>query len=299
MATHLTILGMLLLAITFGVSFAQNSRKELRTKETNKDQIIRFGSQVQPKSIDPSRVTQLSWQPRVFLYQDFLSEEECDYLISRVHGERSYIVGVDDSTKIDANKDKIATRIEERISAWTFLPKENSKSLQVLHFGPEDPKQNYNYFHNESAEEVGQPLLATVILYLSNVSQGGQIIFPQSKKNMWSDCTKSCEIWKPRKGNAVVFFNLHLNATPDTSSVHARCPVLQGDIWFATKFFYLKEITISVEKEEQSRSDGGDCMDEDESCSRWAAIGECQRNSVFMIGSPDYYGTCRKSCNAC
>ncbi|KAL7108378.1 hypothetical protein ACP275_06G108800 [Erythranthe tilingii] len=298
MATHLTILGMVLLAITFGVSFAQN-RKELRTKETNQDQIIRFGNQVQPKSIDPSRVTQLSWQPRVFLYRNFLSEEECDYLISRVHGERSYTVGVDDSTKIDANKDEIATRIEERISAWTFLPKENSKSLQVLHFGPENPKQNYNYFHNESAEEVGQPLLATVILYLSNVSQGGQIIFPQSTKTMWSDCTKSSEILKPRKGNAVVFFNLHLNATPDTSSVHARCPVLEGDIWFATKFFYLKEITISVEKEEQSRSDGGDCTDEDESCSRWAAMGECQRNSVFMIGSPDYYGTCRKSCNAC
>ncbi|KAL7108379.1 hypothetical protein ACP275_06G108800 [Erythranthe tilingii] len=200
---------------------------------------------------------------------------------------------------LHALQDEIATRIEERISAWTFLPKENSKSLQVLHFGPENPKQNYNYFHNESAEEVGQPLLATVILYLSNVSQGGQIIFPQSTKTMWSDCTKSSEILKPRKGNAVVFFNLHLNATPDTSSVHARCPVLEGDIWFATKFFYLKEITISVEKEEQSRSDGGDCTDEDESCSRWAAMGECQRNSVFMIGSPDYYGTCRKSCNAC
>ncbi|EYU19559.1 hypothetical protein ABFS82_06G108500 [Erythranthe guttata] len=299
MATHLTILGMLLLAITFGISFAQNSRKELRTKETNQDQIIRLGNQVQSKSIDPSRVTQISWQPRVFLYRDFLYEEECDYLISRVNGERSYTVGVDDSTKIDANKDEIATRIEERISAWTFLPKENSKSLQVLHFGPENPKQNYNYFHNESAEEVGQPLLATVILYLSNVSQGGQIIFPQSKKTMWSDCTKSSNILKPSKGNAVVFFNLHLNATPDTSSVHARCPVLQGDIWFATKFFYLKEITIGVEKEGQSRSDGGDCTDEDESCSRWAAIGECQRNSVFMIGSPDYYGTCRKSCNAC
>lgn len=57
----------------------------------------------------------------------------------------------------------------------------NSKSLSVLHFGPEDLKQNYNYFDDKSAEQVGQPLLATVILYLSNVSQGGQILFPRSK----------------------------------------------------------------------------------------------------------------------
>ncbi|KAI3471146.1 hypothetical protein Pfo_027809 [Paulownia fortunei] len=307
MATHLTILHIFLLAVTFGGSFAQNNRKELRTKEMNQDKIIRLGHPSQPKSIDPSQVIQLSWQPRVFLYRDFLSEEECDYLISRVHGKKSYIMKGDDSPKIDMNNipanfgismedDEIARRIEERISAWTFLPKENSKSLWVLHFGPEASKQNYNYYHNKSAEQVGQPLLATVILYLSNVTQGGQILFPQSENNMWSDCTKNSNIFRPSRGNAIVFFNLHLNATPDRSSFHGRCPVLKGDMWCATKFFYLKD--VSTEKD-LSQSDDADCSDEDENCSRWAAIGECQRNSVFMIGSPDYYGTCRKSCNAC
>jgi hypothetical protein len=33
---------------------------------------------------DPTRVTQLSWTPRVFLYEGFLSDEECDHFIKLV-----------------------------------------------------------------------------------------------------------------------------------------------------------------------------------------------------------------------
>lgn len=116
------------------------------------------------------------------------------------------------------------------------------------------------------------------------------------KNKIWSDCTKSSYTMRPTKGNAILFFNLHPNATPDKSSSHARCPILEGEMWWAVKFFHVKAIG-GVKG--QLQADNSDCTDEDESCPKWAATGECQRNSVFMIGSPDYYGTCRKSCNAC
>lgn len=105
---------------------------------------------------------------------------------------------------------------------------------------------------------------------------------------------KSSHTIRPTKGNALLFFTVNLNATPDNSSLHARCAVHEGDMWSATKFFYLKAI-----KQERDPITSTDCMDEDDNCPRWAAIGECQRNPVFMVGSPDYYGTCRKSCNVC
>ena len=111
-----------------------------------------------------------------------------------------------------------------------------------------------------------------------------------------SDCTKSSSGLKPVKGSAILFFNVHLNASPDESSSYARCPVLEGEMWCATKFFHLRAIgreKVSFE------SDGGECTDEDENCPKWASNGECQRNPLYMIGSPDYYGTCRKSCNTC
>ncbi|MFS7975461.1 hypothetical protein Hanom_Chr10g00880881 [Helianthus anomalus] len=41
-----------------------HSRKELRTKEINRDNVIQLGRAVPSNIIDPSRVTELSWRPR-------------------------------------------------------------------------------------------------------------------------------------------------------------------------------------------------------------------------------------------
>ncbi|KAK4734547.1 hypothetical protein R3W88_008808 [Solanum pinnatisectum] len=294
------------LGICSELLFAEKGRKELRAEEVNGDAIIQLGHPVRSNRFDPSHVVQLSWRPRVFLYRDFLSAEETDLLISLVHGTRSS--STIDNASVDAvkfptmgipldAKDPTSSRIEERISAWTFLPKGNSKPLHVLHSGRESLKGNYGYFERNSTLKSSEPLMATVILYLSNVSQGGQILFPESENKILSDCTKSSDSLRPTKGNAIVFFNVHLDASPDRSSSHARCPVIDGEMWYAIKFFYLRSVTV---QKDPLQSDGDTyCTDEDENCTRWAATGECERNPVFMVGSPDYYGTCRKSCNAC
>ncbi|XP_074379423.1 putative prolyl 4-hydroxylase 12 isoform X2 [Apium graveolens] len=243
-----------------------SSRKELRSKEVNHDTVIQLGHPIQSNKLNPSQAAELSWRPRVFLHKGFLSDEEGDHIISLGHGK--YF------TRIDSlGKDEIITRIEERISAWTFLPRENSKPLSIMNFGPEDNKQKYDFFGNQSKLLLSEPIMATVILYLSNVSHGGQILFPESEdshsesshaRNMiWSDCAKSSNTMGPTKGNAILFFNLHLDASPDRTSSHARCPVLEGEMWCATKFFYIKAIT-SVKV--QSQVDNSDCSDEDDSC---------------------------------
>ncbi|KAJ6386441.1 hypothetical protein OIU78_016370 [Salix suchowensis] len=192
-------------------------------------------------------------------------------------------------------QDNILSRIEERVSAWTLLPKENSKPLQVMHYGIEDAKNNVDYFGNKSAIVSSEPLMATLVFYLSNVTQGGEILFPKSevKSKIWSDCTKISDSLRPIKGNAILFFTVHPNSSPDMGSSHSRCPVLEGEMWYATKTFYLRAIKVF------SDSEASECTDEDGNCSSWAALGECEKNPVYMIGSPDYYGTCRKSCNAC
>lgn len=120
---------------------------------------------------------------------------------------------------------------------------------------------------------------------------------PQVKKKFWSKRREKSKILRPVKGNAILFFSVHLNASSDKSSYHTRSPILDGELWVATKFFYLRPTATG--NRHTVEYDRDDCTDEDKSCPRWAAIGECERNAVFMIGSPDYYGTCRKSCNAC
>ncbi|KAJ0661921.1 putative procollagen-proline 4-dioxygenase [Helianthus annuus] len=203
-------------------------------------------------------------------------------------------------------EDEVVARIEERISAWTFIPKGNGKPFHVLHSGTEETKQNLNYLGNKSMSLPGESVLATVVIYLSNVTHGGQILFPgaesgslRSKNKIWSDCTKSSQITKPIKGNAILLFNLHPNTSLDPSSSHARCPITEGDLWWATKIFVLKPV-IRLNKVTSETGDDDDlCTDEDDNCPQWAAAGECERNPIYMVGTADYYGTCRKSCNVC
>ncbi|CAH9059364.1 unnamed protein product [Cuscuta epithymum] len=286
------------LASNLDVNFLE-SRKELRIKQVIQDKDVKLGQRMKSTLPDPTQVVQLSWQPRVFLYRGFLSEEECDHLMDLVHAKHNSSAENGASDYSNVEKDEIVAGIEEKISAWTFLPKENGKPFKVFHNEFDDPEKKYSYFDNNSTEVKDAPLMATVILYLSNITAGGHILFPESRSKVWSksNCGESSNSVRPTKGNALLFFNVNLNATPDNTSTHVRCAVIEGEMAYAIKLFYPTAVTR--EKEDPIGITSTDCTDEDDSCPRWADIGECDRNPVFMVGSPDYYGTCRKSCNAC
>jgi len=99
---------------------------------------------------------------------------------------------------------------------------------------------------------------------------------------------------KPRKGDALLFFSLHPDATTDTNSLHGSCPVIEGEKWSATKWIHVR----SFDKPSK-HANNGNCVDEDENCPIWAKNGECEKNRVYMVGSEDSYGYCRKSCKVC
>ncbi|RWV89625.1 hypothetical protein GW17_00048220 [Ensete ventricosum] len=200
-------------------------------------------------------------------------------------------------------QDKVVSKIEEKISTWTFLPKENGENMLIVHsMVNESYEPHYDYYHDEYKLAVGGHRVATVVMYLSNVSRGGETIFPQSKlkdtqtkDNTWSPCAATGYAVKPVRGSAILYFNLHLDATPDEASLHGSCMVLDGEMWTATKWIHVRDFNPS----KHSIVSEGECTDEDANCPQWAAKGECKRNPVYMLGTPDYYGSCRKSCGAC
>lgn len=98
---------------------------------------------------------------------------------------------------------------------------------------------------------------------------------------------------KPRRGDALLFFSLHPDATTDQSSLHAGCPVLEGEKWSATKWIHVDSFDKTVS------STDGSCTDQNASCERWAALGECTKNPEYMVGTPELPGFCRRSCHVC
>lgn len=263
---------------------------------------------------DPRNVVRLSWSPRAFLYKNFLSSAECDYIVnvSRPHMKRSTVVGpenkgvVDDirtssGTFLDKYEDPVIYRIEQRIGAWTFLPLENQEAMQVLKYQLGQEYRAHHDYYKGKEDQTGGPRYATVLMYLSDVEAGGETVFPNSEKDTvvkddtWSECGKKGVAVKPRKGDTLLFFGMNPDASFDVASMHAGCPVIKGEKWSATKW-------IHESSNDPPHSDPTVCQDDNENCKLWAKVGECEKNPKYMIGSrrsPLNMGFCRKSCNAC
>ncbi|GAB2210336.1 hypothetical protein Droror1_Dr00015600 [Drosera rotundifolia] len=267
--------------------------------------------------VNPSQVKQVSWRPRAFVYEGFLSDEECDHLISLAKTElKRSAVADNDSGKsklsevrtssgmfISKGKDAIVDRIEDKIASWTFLPKENGEDIQVLryeHGQKYDP--HYDYFVDKVNIARGGHRMATVLMYLSDVTRGGETVFPsaeesgrhKSHNDDLSECAKKGIAVTPRKGDALLFFSLYPNATPDTSSLHGGCPVIEGEKWSATKWIHVDDFSKTV--------GGGPeegCTDQNKNCATWASLGECTKNPEYMVGKTDLPGYCRRSCKVC
>ncbi|KAK9052438.1 hypothetical protein SSX86_029067 [Deinandra increscens subsp. villosa] len=264
---------------------------------------------------DPSRVTQISWHPRAFLYRNFLTDAECDHLIKLAKDklEKSMVADNESGKSIESEvrtssgmflnkaQDEVVAGIESRISVWTFLPAENGESIQILHYeNGQKYEPHWDYFHDKANQALGGHRIATVLMYLSNIKKGGETVFPESEikesqpkaNEDWSECAKKGYAVKPRKGDALLFFSLHPNATTDVLSLHGSCPVIEGEKWSATKWIHVRSF-------DGSDSTSDECKDENDNCVAWAARGECKKNPVYMVGSAERAGYCRKSCKVC
>ncbi|KAK3227771.1 hypothetical protein Dsin_007633 [Dipteronia sinensis] len=267
-------------------------------------------------TFNPTRVTQLSWSPRAFLYKGFLSDEECDHLIDLAKDklEKSMVADNESGKSVESEvrtssgmflnkaQDEVVAAVEDRIAAWTFLPIENGESIQILHYeNGQKYEPHFDYFHDKVNQQLGGHRIVTVLMYLSDVEKGGETIFPNSEEKMsqqkdesWSECARNGYAVKTRKGDALLFYSLHPDATTDPKSLHGSCPVIEGEKWSATKWIHVRSFEKSM-----IHTTSGDCVDENPNCATWAKAGECKKNPKYMVGSEDSPGFCRKSCKAC
>ncbi|XP_047966687.1 probable prolyl 4-hydroxylase 10 [Salvia hispanica] len=206
----------------------------------------------------------ISWEPRASIFHHFLSKEECEYLISiaQPHMEKSTVVDSETGKSRDSRvrtsygtfltrgRDKVVQRIEKRIADFTFLPVEHGEGLQVLHYEPgQKYEPHYDYFLDEYNTQNGGQRIATVLMYLSDVEEGGETVFPAAKGNFssvpyWnelSECGKGGLSVRPKMGDALLFWSMKPDATLDSSSLHAGCPVIKGNKWSSTKWIRVHE----------------------------------------------------------
>ncbi|KAE8771023.1 Prolyl 4-hydroxylase subunit alpha-1 [Hordeum vulgare] len=133
---------------------------------------------------------------------------------------------------------------EPYADVWRGIaPGEHGEGLQVLHYEVgQKYESHFHYFLD------GQRM-ATILMYLSDVEEGGETIFPDANVNNsslpWynelSECARKDLAVKPKMGDALLFWSMKLDATLDPLSLHGDCPVIKGNKWSSTKWLHVGE----------------------------------------------------------
>ena len=188
--------------------------------------------------------------PRVVVLGGLLSDEECDALIAHGHDRLAPSLVVSDNETTEAPHAgrtsrgamlqradcELVGRIEARLAALTNWPVDRGEGLQVLHYGETNRYEpHYDWFDPSSPGARKQLLrggqrLATIIMYLSDVEQGGCTTFPKLGLQV-----------APKKGNALFFANASATGQPDDMTLHGGDPVLRGVKYVATKWLRMRE----------------------------------------------------------
>ena len=120
--------------------------------------------------------------------------------------------------------DPVVRRIEERIANTTFIPFENGEAMYLLKYAVgQEYKPHYDWFHGAGKQSTQR--MATIIMYLSDVEEGGGTQFPHTSKTVM-----------PKKGDATFFYNMVTQHKEDDKALHAGLPVIKGTKWAMTKW---------------------------------------------------------------
>lgn len=201
----------------------------------------------------------VNWSPRIIVFHNFLSAEECDYLMAMAQPRLQISTVVDVKTgkgiKSDVRtssgmflsaaerKYPIIQAIEKRISVYSQVPVENGELIQVLKYEKNQLyRPHHDYFSDTFNLKHGGQRVATMLMYLSDNVEGGETYFPLADSG---ECSCGGRLVKglcvkPSRGDAVLFWSMGLDGQSDPNSIHGGCEVLAGEKWSATKWMRQK-----------------------------------------------------------
>eukprot|EP00940_MAST-03C_sp_MAST-3C-sp2_P001804 g1804.t1 len=236
--------------------------------------------------------------PRVFRVRNFLSQEEADDLVAFSQSEKNAYrmspstTGTKSWKELSERERELAVkaaartgrtsnsgfvtstptamRVKRRVSEllrFDAYAESRMDGVQVLRYNLKEAYiPHFDFFeprvihgHDYDSANGGTNRFATVFLYLSDVSEGGQTVFPKAERA--DDAREDDGAWRTklraliadessweakmveqcytrfsteaRKGDAVLFYSQHPNGTLDRQSLHGGCPVLEGQKWAA------------------------------------------------------------------
>ncbi|XP_011001658.1 PREDICTED: probable prolyl 4-hydroxylase 9 [Populus euphratica] len=200
----------------------------------------------------------LSWKPRALYFPKFATPEQCESIIKMVESKLKPSTlalrkgETAESTKgtrtssgsfVSGSEDETGTLdfIEKKIAKATMIPQSHGEAFNILRYEiGQKYDSHYDVFNPDEYGPQSSQRAASFLLYLSNVEEGGETMFPFENGSGVSPGFdyKQCVGLKvkPRQGDGLLFYSLFPNGTIDPTSLHGSCPVIKGVKWVATKW---------------------------------------------------------------
>lgn len=184
--------------------------------------------------------------PKVFLIPRFLSDFECDEIINlarpttRASRVGDYNAGGASLSSTRTSKNSWITRSKNAITETLSLRAADvmqidekllysngiSEELQVVHY---TAGQKYDPHNDWGGAGKAESRFLTLLIYLNDMDgpdAGGETAFPKGADGLGFKVT-------PRRGSAVLFYNLLEDGNGDDLALHAAQPVVRGEKWAA------------------------------------------------------------------
>merc|ERR1712157_115707 len=216
----------------------------------------------------------ISEEPRIILFEDFLSRDDCEALIelARPDLQRSRVAtGTETPSRTShgtfltgrKETEPVVLRVEEKIAqclkksevlkfkSGYRKPLIKSEALQVVRYH----KGEFYNEHYENKAGNASHRAATFMIYLSDVDSGGATYFPRSsgRPGMADDSVQSNDVFRgkfwnnvnrappglriyPKQGRAVLFWSRLVSGNEDMASIHAAEAVVEGEKWIMTRW---------------------------------------------------------------
>jgi prolyl 4-hydroxylase len=202
------------------------------------DLLDRMSVDIEGNPREPPRLEQVSLAPLIHTGTNFLTDEECDYLVRRAEPRLQPTMVIDRATgrsifhpvrRSDSmhfgvsNEDLVVNSINRRIAAASGTVTEQGEPLQLLRYGPGGEFKP----HHDAEKEGGNQRILTALVYLSDDYDGGETQF-----------TKADYRFRGRRGDILVFSNVQPSGRPDPLAEHAGLPVRRGTKLVASRWIW-------------------------------------------------------------
>jgi len=197
--------------------------------------------------IGPVKEEEVYLKPRIVIYHDIISDSEIETIKSLATPRfkratvQNYITGeletanyrISKTAWLKEEEHQHVANVYQRTNQITGLNMETSEELQVSNYGIGGHYEPHFDFARREEKNAFASLgtgnrIATLLIYESDVEQGGATVFPHLGISLW-----------PKKGAAAFWYNLFQNGEGDDMTRHAACPVLAGTKWVSN--FWIHE----------------------------------------------------------